>query len=845
MKNLKISKKKSQQILATFVMGMNLVNSMAPLAGAVEKMPAAGALALGSLQKSEAQTVEYEVLPQMLDFMDRVIYAKAEAFDYTVDSGETVIVEEISTGDTMHISSGGTGIISAMVTGVQYISGGGVGTISTMSDGWQCIYSGGSGTISTMNGGYQELYSGGSGTISMMSGGYMRIYSGGSGTISTMSGGVQYIYNGGSGTISTMNGGYMRISSGGMGSIGTMNSGAQYIYSGATGNIGTMNHGWQNIYSGGVGVISTMSGGGQYIYNGGSGTISTMSDGYQRIYGGGTGSIGTMNSGAQYIDSGATGSISTMSGGEQKIYSGGTALDTNIYGGMQVVESGGVAENTTITGGTQVVSAVGEVKKTILNAGTAVMMGDTAVVSDVTMSGGSYLLGSDSGNYNIGGKFNFTGGEVDMTKNYLGVEPGTYETLNIANLEQAAGAGTGTFIMDTDLASETNSDKINILDSDGGKYYVQVKDVSLTNGITVEGHKNLLLITDTSEKASFTGKDLNAGGLWTFMPRIENGTSVTDDAGNVIGTKEQWYLTHVEKKVNGDTQVLNESEDGIYALWRNTMDTMRKRLGELHYNSAEPKDGIWGRYIAGKFNNTGGHFDGKYNMLQLGYDVEDNAKSIYGIGIERGTGRSDYSMGSGKDEMIAGSFYGTWSADNGSYTDVVAKIGKFDTDIKSYGEYPDKGSYKKKGYSLSVEYGKNIKIGGGRYIEPQMQIIAGRLTDSNYTTDRGTKVRSDGMNSYIGRLGINIGEKGEEGNGVYLKASVLHEFGGKQDIYMQAANGEVMGRRADYKDTWLELGIGTNVKLSKSSTFYGDIERSFGGDIEKKWQINAGVRFEF
>lgn len=49
----------------------------------------------------------------------------------------------------------------------------------------------------------------------------------------------------------------------------------------------------------------------------------------------------------------------------------------------------------------------------------------------------------------------------------------------------------------------------------------------------------------------------------------------------------------------------------------------------------------------------------------------------------------------------------------------------------------------------------------------------------------------------------------------------------------------------EYRDSWFEVGLGTNIHLSKASYFYGDIERSFGGDIEKKWQINAGVRFEF
>ena len=85
----------------------------------------------------------------------------------------------------------------------------------------------------------------------------------------------------------------------------------------------------------------------------------------------------------------------------------------------------------------------------------------------------------------------------------------------------------------------------------------------------------------------------------------------------------------------------------------------------------------------------------------------------------------------------------------------------------------------------------------------------------------------------------------QDGNDVYVKVSALHEFGGKSDIRMQAANGETLSMSKDYGDTWFEVGIGTNINLSKTSHLYGDIERSFGADIQKKWQINAGVRFEF
>ena len=97
-------------------------------------------------------------------------------------------------------------------------------------------------------------------------------------------------------------------------------------------------------------------------------------------------------------------------------------------------------------------------------------------------------------------------------------------------------------------------------------------------------------------------------------------------------------------------------------------------------------------------------------MYQLGYDKADNAKSTYGFALESGTGHADYSLGSGKDKLFSGSFYGTWTGDDGSYTDVVAKIGQFDTDIKSYGDYPDKASYKNRAYSVSIEYGKTIEL---------------------------------------------------------------------------------------------------------------------------------------
>ena len=423
----------------------------------------------------------------------------------------------------------------------------------------------------------------------------------------------------------------------------------------------------------------------------------------------------------------------------------------------------------------------------------------------------------------------------------------TFDEVATTKVDIADYNGTGgNIIMDTDLASEADGDKINITTANAGTTYVQVKDASLVNGIEVTGNKNLLLITDASENINFVGKNLNAGGLWDVTPTIENGLTVTDADGNVTGTADQWYLTKIAKAVNNDSQVLLDAVDNSYALWRNTNDSLRKRLGELRFRTNETDgDGIWARYTSGKFSGSG--FDSSYNMYQLGYDKADNAKSTYGFAVDSGTGHANYASGGGKDKLTALSVYGTWTGEKGNYTDVVARVGQFDTDVDSYGDYPDKASYKNRAYSLSVEYGKRIELSKerGTFIEPQAQLIIGRLGSSSYTTDRGTAVAVEGMNSAIARLGVVAGKKINDGSDIYFKASALHEFAGERDISMRAANGEVLAGSNDYGDTWFELGLGGNVKLGRASHLYGDIERSFGADIQKKWQINAGVRFEF
>ena len=100
-------KKQAEKVLATVVMGMNLVNTTAPvaaLAAAEQITPTNQPL------RSEAAPLDYAVLPQLADVVDRAIFARAEAADYSGNASVAVMTK----GDTQTITSGQNGIVSVM-----------------------------------------------------------------------------------------------------------------------------------------------------------------------------------------------------------------------------------------------------------------------------------------------------------------------------------------------------------------------------------------------------------------------------------------------------------------------------------------------------------------------------------------------------------------------------------------------------------------------------------------------------------------------------------------------------------------------------------------------------------
>jgi outer membrane autotransporter protein len=316
--------------------------------------------------------------------------------------------------------------------------------------------------------------------------------------------------------------------------------------------------------------------------------------------------------------------------------------------------------------------------------------------------------------------------------------------------------------------------------------------------------------------------------------------------GVTDANNKQWYLTKLERKVNKDTIPLMKAADNSYALYRLDIDSLRKRMGDLRFRNLKDTSGLWARDFHGAYDGRG--VNSKYNGFQLGYDYAANDKSVYGFFAERNISNPKYSYGSSKDHALSGGLYGTWLGKSGVYTDVVAKWGRDDTELHSWGGWPDSANYRTWNESFSVEFGKTFTRDNGLFLEPEAQMVFGHLGSKDYTTRRGKTVSMGSYDSAIGRLGILLGKRvtdRENPYDYYLKFSLLHEFGGERNFHLAAPDGETMDYSEDYRDTWYEAGFGGTWHINGNTSIYADAERSFGGDWHKKWQWNVGVNWQF
>lgn len=315
---------------------------------------------------------------------------------------------------------------------------------------------------------------------------------------------------------------------------------------------------------------------------------------------------------------------------------GGTAVsaagndDTSAKGSISINQGSAAGLNDVVILGNIEAGNNGVVDVT-LNTAASVFSGS----SNLSGSGAVNLAVTDGAGWRVTGNSAVTAlqasdsGKIDMT-----ADAGAFSTLTVGKL---TGSGAG-FFVDND---GTNSDKINIADSEAGTHSITINKISSLVGKTLaEGNT----VISSKGAAAFAGAITYGGGIYEYTPNLDK-TAGADGFNN-------WYVQSLSSKVVGDALAVAATSTPVYYAWLHGSDNLRSRLGELSQNS---EWGAWARVFGGKLSGSG--YDNKYQTYQVGYD---QALGNWQLGAAYEYTKGDVSgTTSGDSKVGAVSLYGT------------------------------------------------------------------------------------------------------------------------------------------------------------------------------------------
>ena len=434
-------------------------------------------------------------------------------------------------------------------------------------------------------------------------------------------------------------------------------------------------------------------------------------------------------------------------------------------------------------------------------------------------------------------------GYIDMTKrtqelnisNYSGYETfilahkddGTFTSGDVKITKAKAGSGMTLF---------TANNGINMADKDAvtGMLKALAKKAFYAEGNDAGNGKNL-----TGEVK--IGEGLTASSAKTGLMNF------AEKQGQLVDGSIQWEPTIEEGDY--ETFVMKGARSAVTTSFHSWRDNMQDT-----YTGADlaDEDGIFAKALGGKTSSDVSGLKGSnsYWGAQVGYDKALANGWHTGVAFDYRDGDSDYLLGGkGDNKLYSFGVYGVKKMDNGSYFRVAAKAGRVENEYDVYTELRNKlhADYKASAYGLTAEYGKTFGSEMS-YITPKVQLTWSRVGSKDYTGSANNgatmNIYQDSYDSLIGRLGFEAGMKKAHGSlhaGLYL----AHEFNGDINTRYFAKDGGWKSTSFDGDDTWAELVFGGEYRLGRNSQLYADFARDLGGDFQRKWKLNAGIRLRF
>ena len=452
-----------------------------------------------------------------------------------------------------------------------------------------------------------------------------------------------------------------------------------------------------------------------------------------------------------------------------------------------------------------------------------------------------------------------SGGVLDFYHSRPGVVGSSPGEVTIKNYSGGGLNGT-TFRIKSDIngvngSSATKFKFDNSHLSDSETYYVQVtSDPSLSEAQILQAVGEGQTVFDLS--SGLTGSENVTVQGRAYSQAANAGLNVFTITPTVEKNGDKWNIVKLATTDNTDGPAAKMAESAsivaqsVLAVARADNNDLLRRMGDLRNSDGEA--GAWIRYYTGENDvKAGTRISMKYKSVQGGYDKKydfNDGRLFAGVAVSHTDGDFSFAEGGGDSDTTMFGVYASYVGNKGHFADMILKYGRLGSDFSVYSEGNRYGgSTSSNVMSLAAEYGYRMKLKGNWYLEPQAELTYGYVGGDDYTMNMngmsGAHVSADSSNSFIGRLGINVGKTVDKGS-VYAKLSVCREFAG--DVGMTATHGSAVKSYSEsMKDTWIEYGLGFNAKVGPDVNLYGEVEKGTGSVIENKWRANIGLRYSF
>ena len=484
--------------------------------------------------------------------------------------------------------------------------------------------------------------------------------------------------------------------------------------------------------------------------------------------------------------------------------------------------------------------------------GLSLANGATWHLTDGEEAAGMSLLRMAKGAADAGLTIN--GGKTEAEKGFLDMTERT-KTLDIAHY-----SGWETVIYDHegkgDKVEDYKSGDTVIAKADKGSGVILSTDgsgITMTDKNAVEATLKALAQKVTYKDHAANGENLSgkvqiAEGLTSSSVSKNLGTIHWDENG-----KGQYDLDSVNwnKIIEGDYETFVMK--GVRSAATTSLHTWRDNMQDT-YTGADlaDEDGMFAKALGGKTSSDvkGLKDSNTYYGVQVGYDKAAANGWHTGVAFDYRNGDSNYLLGGkGDNQMYSLGVYGVKNFENDAYFRVAAKVGRVENEYDVYNEIRSlklHGDYKANAYGLTMEYGKTFGDEEA-YFTPKAQLTWSQVGSKDYTahTENATmQVAQDSYSSFVGRLGFEAGVKSEKGR-LYAGLFAAHEFNGDISASYFANDGDRKHTSFNGEETWMEMKLGGTYDFSNNAHLYADIAKDFNGNFERKWKLNAGIRFEF